>query len=172
MEPKFETDDFPFTPRAKRPKGSQLGLRQLPGVEKKDVEQEPMKFVALALVHLRNQLAKITRIVIDQSKRVDEYQVQVLTAEINNNSLSVMPIFEVGEIIESIVVTGPAAGTFTLQLGDRTWNLVMPATQFLMLGAPLGLMLGRNDPRTLTSATAGEWTLELMGHADTRGNII
>lgn len=164
----------PGGPRLKRPLNSQLGLRQVQKVDTQELERVPMKFVALALIHLRNQVEKIARMVVDQSKRVDEYQVQTLTIEADatvTNPLEVLPVFEVGEIIESIIVTGPA-GAFTLQLGDRVWNLVMPASQFFFIGAPMGMMLSRNDRRLLSSSVAGEWTLELMGRADTRGNII
>lgn len=62
-------------------------------------------------------------------------------------------------------------GVFQLQLGDRTWNLELNNSGLLVI-APIKLWLGRDDPRILTSNTPGEWTLELMGHADTRGNLV
>jgi hypothetical protein len=65
----------------------------------------------------------------------------------------------------SAYYTQPA--TFTLQLGDRQWSLTMPASGVLVI-APLSLMLSRADRRLVSSASPGNWTLELMGWGDER----
>lgn len=171
MEPKFALEYPMGIPRGKRPHGSQVPLRQVTGISAEDIEQEPMKYIALALVHMKMQLQNLAVMSADHSRPVDEYQSQTLVAETTNNSLELQPQYEVPELIECIIITGPT-GAFTLQLGDRTWNLVMPATQCMTIGAPMRLLLSRNDRRVLTSAVTGEWTLELTGHADTRGNLI
>ena len=56
---------------------------------------------------------------------------------------------------------------FTLQLGDRIWNLVLPPSGFMTLSS-LRVSLARTDPRKLTSTFSGEWFLELMGYGDVR----
>lgn len=67
-----------------------------------------------------------------------------------------------------IVASTTSGGTpFTLQLGDRTWNLSLPPTGILTI-APVKLFLGRNSNRVLSSPVAGDWGLELMGRADVR----
>jgi hypothetical protein len=58
------------------------------------------------------------------------------------------------------------AGTaFTLKLGKRVWNLNLPATGILVI-APVSFSLSRSDDRQLSSATSGDWSLELTGFAD------
>jgi len=157
-----------YQPRAKH--GIQVHGRNPQRVDVKDLEREPMKFIALGLVHMKQQLEKLAIMSVDHSKPVDEYQVQSVTVE-SNPFIEVLPQYETPELIEAILVTGPAAATFSLQLGDRNWSLVMPASQFIYL-SPLVLCLSRTDRRILTASGTGEWSLELMGHADTRGNLI
>ena len=55
---------------------------------------------------------------------------------------------------------------FTLQLGDRYWQLTLPSTGILEFSCDL--LLTRTDVRKLTSATAGAWFFELTGEADAR----
>lgn len=164
---------FPHSPRAKEP-GMPIHLRHPDTIDTKDIEQAPLKYNALALIHLRNEIERLANLIVDRSRPVDEYNVQTLVAEAlpQGNQLILQPQFETGEIIESIVITGPAAGTATLQLGDRAWPIVIPASQILFIGAPLVLGLSRNDNRILTATTSGEWSLELMGYADTRGQLV
>lgn len=64
------------------------------------------------------------------------------------------------------ITATPLLATFTLQLGDRFWNLALPATGILEFSA--GIMLSRVDQRILTSSVAGPWSLELTGRADVR----
>jgi hypothetical protein len=65
-----------------------------------------------------------------------------------------------------VLITGPTGG-ISVQLGDRVWNLTIPATGVIVI-APVAILLGRSDVRQLTATTPGEYTLELMGHADDR----
>jgi hypothetical protein len=114
---------------------------------------------------LRKSLADMANLMEDRTHRVDEYRVQNLGAD-SNSQVSLQPEYEVSEIIESIIVVGPAATpAFTLQLGKRAWNLVLPVSQVLVI-APVRISLGRNDPRILTSAIPGDWSVELMGFAN------
>jgi len=161
---------FGHTPRAKNPFEQEIHTRHLAPIDVKDIETAPMKYVALALVQLREELKRIPVMLADRSRRVDEYNVQSMTVE-SLTQVLVQPQFETGEIIESILVTGPTAGVTSLQLGDRFWSLVIPSTGFVII-SPIAIMLSRNDNRILTPASAGEWSLELMGYADTRGNPI
>ena len=161
----------PHIPRPKIQPGGETHLRQPQQPQVPDIEQEPMKYIALALVHLRNEFSRLPAMIEDRSKPVDVYQPQTLGPE-SNMSITLQPQWEDPEFIESVLITGPAAATGTIQLGDRIWPFVIPASQILFIGAPLGICLSRSDARILTAAVAGEYTFELMGHADTRGNLI
>lgn len=172
MRDDSELANFPGIPRPKTPRTDRIPLRETTGISAKDIEHEPMKYTALALIHLRDQIGRIAQMAVDHSQPVDEYQVQELQSQtINENILEVMPQYETPEIIEGIIFTGPGASPFNVQLGDRYWTLVMPNNQFLYMG-PLVLCLSRNDRRVLTGGSAGQWSMELMGHADKRGNLI
>jgi hypothetical protein len=153
--------------RAKKP---QIDLRQPSNVETPDIEKQPLKYIALALVHLKNVIARLPVMIEDNSRPVDEYQPQTLSAE-SEVTITVQPQWEDPEIIRSVLVTGPAASVINIQLGDRNWALTIPATGFIVI-SPLWLLLSRNDVRILTSVTPGQYTFELMGHADTRGNLV
>lgn len=151
-----------------RPKiqpGGEEHLRQPSKVGVPDIEQEPIKYIALALVHLRNTFSKVPKMLEDMSRPVDEYRVQTLAPD-SESSITLAPQFETPELIRSILITGPT-GTVTVQLGERVWNLTIPASQFILI-SPLWLQISRNEPRILTAQTPGEYTLELMGHADER----
>jgi hypothetical protein len=65
------------------------------------------------------------------------------------------------------VVATPNPVTFTLQLGDRVWNLVLPSTGILAIPVD-SISLDRTDARILTPAVAGDWGLELVGWGDVR----
>jgi hypothetical protein len=110
-------------------------------------------------------LDNLARLVQDRSHRVDEYQVQEISASVSQVQTS--PDYEIDQIITSIIVTGPANTAFTLNVGRRNWNLTTPATGILVI-SPIMISLGRSDNRTLTSATPGNWTLELMGHTESK----
>lgn len=133
------------------------------GVEVPDIEQQPLKFVALALTRLNAQLGNLAKMIKDHSRIVDEYQPQMPLSGESELSFSLQPQWESSEIIESIIITGPPAGVFTLQLGDRVWPLVMPASGILVI-ANIALLLERDDLRVLTATATGNYSLELMGH--------
>lgn len=127
----------------------------------------PAKYFALAMVKLHAQMGKLAAMIEDNSRPVDEYQPMTLAAELTQN-VNVPPQWEVTEVIKSIVVTGPA-GAVSLQLGDRTWNVVIPASQILVI-APIRMILSRQDVRILTAGTPGQYNLELMGNCDERAS--
>lgn len=175
MEPKYTAENFPYSPRPTLQRGAEQHLRNPVPIAAKDTELEPMKMIALALVHLRNEFSKLPTMIEDRSKPVDEYNVQSLAPESDaiGSTLMLQPQYETPEFIEGVLITGPVGGAGTVQLGDRVWPFTLPASQILYIGGPLGVLLGRSDIRQLTvTATAGEYTFELMGHADTRGNRI
>lgn len=129
-----------------------------------------MKYIALALVHLKEQLASAAKQLQDKSRPVDTYNPETVTLDAFS-TITIQPAYEGMECITSIVVTGPAAGAATIQLGDRQWPVIIPATGILVI-APIAVRLGRSDNRVLTAAVAGDYSLELMGYADTRaGNM-
>jgi hypothetical protein len=114
---------------------------------------------------LVKQLGDFARQVENRARVVDEYQVQSSVAA-SESTVTVQPIYDlVPEKIESIIITGPA-GAVTLQLGDRFWNLTIPATGIIVI-APVAVLLNRNDIRQLSGAP-GSYSLELMGIADER----
>lgn len=128
-----------------------------------------MKYIALALVHLRNAFSKVPEMLEDNSRPVDQYRPQTLTGD-SESTLTLQPQWETPELIRAVLITGPA-GQITLQLGMRVWNLTIPATGFILI-SPLWMQLTRTDQRILTAQTPGQYTLELMGHADGRGNLV
>lgn len=151
-----------------RPKiqdGGQVHVRQAEQIQVSDIEQEPMKYIALALVHLRNALGKLPKMIEDNSRPVDEYRTQSNVAD-SIVTLNLQPQFEQTELIRAILITGPA-GLCTLQLGQRFWNLTIPTSGFILI-SPIWLQIGRDEPRILTGNAAGGYTLELMGHVDER----
>lgn len=275
-----DRNQAPYRPYSQGSDG-QVHIRNVSQIGVQDIEQEPMKYIALALVHLKSKLEKIATIVEDRSRPLDVYQPQTVATE-NNPVITLQPAWEVPEKITSVIITGPAtsstaaasggnagnvtspaagatvvstgaltglynvtvtvyvsgtvgagdndnmqlvfgstvinladtttpitvpfqvnpggnglsvkvvnlgtvgsvyhasitfvpaspnpATTMTLQLGDRVWNLTMPPSGILTV-SPIAVMLQRSDLRQLTVSTSGEYTLELMGYADTRGNL-
>lgn len=139
-------------------------IRQVPKIEVPDVEQAPMKYIALALLQLRRQLGNLAKMIRDESRTVDEYMPQTLTAE-SELTITLQPQWESTEQITSILVTGPVSTAFTLQLGDREWSLVTNVSGFVHLG-PIKISLGRSDNRVLTANAPGNWSLELMGYVN------
>lgn len=132
-----------------------------------DSEQTVPEYVAAGLLQIREALRQIADQAENRSFLVDEYNSAPITGGGTTNSVTVMPTYEyMPEKIESIIIAGPT-GAATLQLGDRVWPVTIPASGILVLG-PLGLLLGRNDARTLSAGTPGVYFLELMGIADRR----
>lgn len=135
-----------------------------------DLEQESQKYIATALSGLREQFADLAKIIEDRSHPVDEYQPKTLATDAET-TITVGPTYEyMNEQITSVIVSGPAAATVTLQLGDRIWPLVIPASGILVI-APIAIILDRHDQRILTASVAGEYSIELTGFADRRFSI-
>lgn len=135
-----------------------------------DQEQVSAGYDALGAAAMAEQLASIARAAENRANIVDEYNSAAVSGAGSSAVIEVFPTYEyMPEKIESIVITGPT-GAVTLQLGDRIWQLSIPATGILTIGY-VGLILGRGDRRILTPAAAGTYTLELMGIADRRFNI-
>lgn len=112
-------------------------------------------------------LVGLTRYFEDKSRPVDEYQPTPSSTEVQG-TVTVQPQFDVmAERITSVMLWGPAAATGVLTLGDCAIPIVIPATGVMVLG-PLGLLLERDDPRSLTLSPAGDIGLRLMGWADVR----
>lgn len=143
-----------------------IGIRQIQPLEVESIDTVPARYFALALVELKKQMASIAKMVKDHSRPVDEYNPQSLAPE-SGMSLTLQPQWEVGEVIESIVINGPPAGAVTLQLGDRVWSLIIPASGILVM-SPVKVILSRSDIRMLVAAVPGEYFLELMGFCDDR----
>lgn len=96
----------------------------------------------------------------------------VVTQPNSTLSINVGPATPTGTAVYrgQLAAANVSGNNVTLQLGDRIWQLAIPATGYLQLGY-VGLILGRSDARILTPATPGVYTLELMGIADRRFNI-
>jgi len=84
-------------------------------------------------------------------------------------------IVDAGDQWSNIVLTFCYSGVgtgFNLQLGKRSWQLLLPETGILLI-SPIQVKLGRSDQRNLIASVAGDWSLELMGYAETgrRGRV-
>jgi hypothetical protein len=125
------------------------------------------RYLLIALNRLEKQFGPVVRKIRDVSKPVDEYSTESVVID-NVTTVTVFPEYtHMAERIESVIVTGPASTAFTLTLGDRSWDVLTNVSGlFQILGA--GLLMSFNDTRSLVSATAGNWTLELTGFADER----
>lgn len=139
-----------------------------PGVT--DEETEEKGFEALGLEQLAEQISALARTIENRTNLVDEYNSAPITGAGSASAVVVQPTYEyMPEKIEAIIVAGPA-GNITLILGDRQLALTIPTTGYLIL-APVAMLLGRSDTRSLQAATPGLYFLELMGIADRRFKI-
>jgi hypothetical protein len=137
-----------------------------------DSEPNFAKLAAMGVAQIGQQFKALAKLIENRSTPVDDYQIEggVNLAQLDpqaNSGVQVLPEFECDERITGIIVTGPptTTPTFNLQIGERIWTLQLPVTGILVI-SPISLTLNRNDLRVLTSATAGDWTLELFGWAD------
>jgi hypothetical protein len=154
----------------KLPPDAVIHTRQPVKPETGDAELESVSFDALGLAELREQLSVLARGIENRSNPVDEYNSGNISGAGSSTSVIVQPTYEfMPEKIVAIIVSGPA-GQINLILGDRNLTLVIPASGLLVI-APVQMLLGRTDTRTLTAATPGVYFLELMGWADRRFKI-
>jgi hypothetical protein len=135
-----------------------------------DKEQVSAGYTELGTEKLAEALSLLARQIENRSNVVDEYNSAAITGAGSSASVVVQPTYEyMPEKIESIIITGPT-GNVQLQLGDRIWQLSIPATGILTIGY-CAIMLSRTDARILTPGTPGVYTLELSGVADRRFQI-
>jgi hypothetical protein len=126
----------------------------------------PPEFLAEQIRRMADNLGRLSGLVEDKSLKFNEYNAQPLAGD-SITSIQLQPDFEFTEVVEYIIITGPAAATFTVNLGKRTWQLTMPASGILTI-TPVKLYLSRSDQRALSTSTAGNWSLELAGYCDTK----
>jgi hypothetical protein len=157
---------------SKLPPGAAVHVRDKGAlIRAEDQEQFSPDFIAAGMLELREALGKLARQTENRSNPVDEYNTASLSGGATTAVVTLQPIYEyMPEKIISVLVAGPPAASVTLILGDRQLPLILPPSGILPIG-PLGMILGRNDPRQLVSATPGAYFLELMGWADARFNI-
>ena len=135
--------------------------------ETTDTEKDTPTFEKRGIDQLNEQMGNVARHLENRSFVVDEYNSAAISGAGSSASITVPPTYEYKpEKIESIIVTGPT-GAISLQLGDRIWALIIPASGILVI-APIAILLSRSDARILTPTTPGVYTLELMGVADQR----
>lgn len=140
-------------------------------IQTEDIEELSPKWLAENILRVREALGEIARQAENHGDPVDEYNTCPLSGTATTSLLTILPTYDfMPEKIVSILVAGPASSQVTITLGDRIWNVVIPATGILPIG-PVALILGRSDVRQLTSATPGTYFLELMGFADRRFKI-
>lgn len=155
----------------KLPPDSVIHTRQPVEPTTTDQEETSAGYETLGMAAFAEQMATLAKSIENRANAVDEYNSAAVTGAASSIAVVVQPTYEyMPEKIESIVITGPPSAAVTLQLGDRIWQLVIPATGILPIGY-VALILGRTDARILTPAAAGVYTLELMGIADRRFNI-
>ena len=155
----------------KLPPGAQVYVRDTGApIRTEDEEAFSPEFLAKGLLELRKQLGEIARRTENHSHPVDEYNTCPLGGTSSQTVLTLLPTYELWpEKIFSVLIIGPPAAAITVTLGDRVWNLVLPATGVLPIG-PVALILARSDTRQLSSQTTGMFFMELMGFADARFN--
>src|ERR1700757_4537967 len=104
------------------------GLDDKP-IRAEDAPQEVSpQFVLNSLMSLRESLGTLSRLIENRGYPVDEYNTGAGTGTV----LSLQPTYEyMPERIEAVIVTGPPSSTVTIQLGDRIWNVVIPAAGVL-----------------------------------------
>lgn len=156
----------------KLPPGARINVRDTNApIRSGDEEQTTPEFLAAGLLQLREALDEIARQAENHSNPVDEYNTCPITGAASESTLTLQPTYEyMPEKIISILIVGPPASSITVTLGDRAWPLIIPPSGTLSIG-PVALILGRSDTRSLTSATPGNYFMELMGFADKRFNI-
>jgi hypothetical protein len=137
-----------------------------------DEEQFSPEFLAAGLMEMRESLGRLARVIENRSHPVDEYNTATLSGGVGVGAIvNLLPTYDqMNEKIIAAIVAGPPAASVTLVLGDRNIPMVIPAAGIIPVG-PMGMILGRNDPRQLIAATPGAYFLELMGWADRRYNI-
>lgn len=130
-------------------------------------EQTATEYLMAGFRQLQEALGEVARQTENRGHLVDEHNTGGMSGATSESTLSLIPDYEFWvEKIESVIVTGPT-GAVTLTLGDRVWNVTIPASGILVI-APIAILLSRSDPRQLVSATPGQYGLELMGIADKR----
>jgi len=133
-----------------------------------NVEQISPEFIRSGLLRLQEALGTLARLTENRGNPVDEYNTVPITGAASESTLTVLPTYEMmPEKIVGVIVNGPPSTSITVQLGDRLWPVVIPATGILVI-APIALILGRNDDRKIIAQTPGNYFLELMGYADAR----
>jgi hypothetical protein len=153
-------------PRGRFQPGSRIPGRNVSEIHvTEESEKTPAQLMGEAFSLMQRHLLDIANAQVDETKVFDQYLAQGLTGY-STNSITLLPSYEYTERVESIIITGPA-GACTLQLGDRVWTITIPAAGIYVI-APVAILLGRSDIRQLTAGTPGDYTLELMGHADIR----
>jgi hypothetical protein len=129
-------------------------------------DEIPPAWADQVFIRLAKSISDFAGLIEDRSHRVDEYQPDAVATADSAAVFQTSPDYDQYPIIvESVLVTGPAAAVATLALGKRNWSITMPASGILVIG-PVKFSLGRNDQRTLTPAIPGAWSLEVMGYAD------
>jgi len=155
---------------SKLPHDAEIHTRQPERVQVPDKDMPVEQYIAVGLAMLASKQEEFARRVDNRAHIVDEYQTETIVGD-SQTTITLQATYDfMPEKIESIIINGPASASFTLQLGDRFWSMVMPASGILTIGY-VAVLLGRNDPRILTASTSGDWFFELMGVADQRFTI-
>lgn len=128
-----------------------------------------MAYIANQHAEAARTMDKVVRRLKEVAETFDSYRPQSLGGE-SCTQLNILLDYELQEA-RTIVVTGPTIlatgnnGTaFTLQLGGRAWQLLLPPTGILTERFNPGLLLKRSDLNQLISATAGNWAVEITGY--------
>lgn len=126
-------------------------------------------YVANLHVEAARTMERVMRRLKEAAEPFDSYRPQSFGGE-SCTQLNILLDYELQEA-RTIVVTGPTIlapgnnGTaFTLQLGGRSWQLLLPPTGLWSTRFNPGLLLKRSDLNQLVSATAGNWAVEITGY--------
>lgn len=134
------------------PVGSALPVRNTPRTSAPDREIEPPPyFQEWAQGRMLRNLDRINAWFADLSKVVEEYQVESTESATGETTVTVIADYSpASELIDQVLVTGPPSTGFTLQLGNRYFQLVTNVTGFCLL-SPVKFKLGPDAQRILTA---------------------
>lgn len=152
---KISTSPQRITPRHPVPTAAEL-----------DEFEPAQRYLYFAMRQAAAESRRLRMVAEDKSRPVDEYSISTSTE--TQSTVEVLPQFEFfSERIEAILITCNPPQTVTVQLGDRQWPVIVPASGIVVI-APISMLLDRNMRRIATTSPAAELTMELMGWADER----
>jgi hypothetical protein len=148
--------------------GASLPVRNLPSPVIHTADEElpvPERYLEWIVTKVHRHLEQLANEAIARARVVEEYTNGSFQSATQETILTLVPDYSpASERITSILVAGPTTTAFTLQLGDR-YLVMNTGTQGFVAIHGLCITLKPTSQRILTSATPGDWYLQLSGYA-------